>query len=145
MLLEKYLYERSLIHEPNPMFFSSFFFLTNVLIAYKYKHNTYSALFFGLFITSIIVHSHDTLITNLVDKLSIAAVVSYGAYTFINKSPSLIISVPIVTTFVSVIYLYIYGYCTKSFCFHEDELTGKIYHSFMHFISSLGHHLIILA
>ena len=105
MLLEKYLYERSLIHEPNPMFFSSFFFLTNVLIAYKYKHNTYYVLFFALFITSIIVHSHDTFITNLVDKLSIAAVVSYGGYTFVTKNPSLILSVPIVTIFISVIYL----------------------------------------
>jgi len=145
MLLEEYLYERSLLHEPNPMFYSSFLFLTNVLIAYKCSYYTYLKIFMGLFITSIIVHSHHTLLTNLIDKLSIFAVVSYGGYMFISKKPSLIKSLLIVSTFLTVIYLYTYGYFTNSLCFYEDELTGRLYHSFMHFVSSLGHHLIMLA
>jgi hypothetical protein len=144
-VIDKYIHQRDLIHQPNPMFYSSFLFLTNVLIAYRNQYYVYSYLFFTLFTTSVIIHSHYTLFTNIIDKVSIIMVVSYGGYMFISKKPSLIKSVLIVSTFLGVIYLYIYGYYTNSLCFHEDQLTGRLYHSFMHLISSLGHHLIMLA
>jgi len=145
MLLEKYLYERSLINEPNPMFFSSFLFLTNILIAYKYNYYIYSTLFFILFITSVIVHSHDIIITNFIDKVSVVYVTLYGGYMFISKKPSLIKSMFIISTFITVLYIYIYGYYRNKYCFHEDKNTRKLFHPFMHLISSLGHHLIMLA
>jgi len=144
-LIEKYIRERDLIQQPNPMFYSSFLFLTNVLIAYRYEYYLYSYLFIALFITSIIVHSHDIIITNIIDKLSLVSVVFYGGYMFISKRPSLIKSVLIVSTFLTVIYLYSYGYYTHKYCFHEDKNTRQLYHPLMHLISSLGHHLIILA
>ena len=144
-LIEKYIHERDLIQQPNPMLYSSFIFLTNVLIAYRYEYYLYSYLFIGLFVTSVIFHSYYTLFTNLIDKVSLIAVVLYGGYMCIYKKLSLIKSILIVSTFVSVIYLYTYGYYTNSLCFHEDQLTGRLYHSFMHLISSLGHHIIMLA
>ena len=142
MLFDKYLDLKK--EEPNPMFFSSFLFLTNVLIAYNYNYFLYSILFFGLFISSIIVHSNDTPLTNLIDKISIVTVVSYGGYMFISKRPSLIKTIPIVLMFLGVIYIYMYGYYTNSFCFHEDKLTSRTYHLLMHLISSVGHHIIML-
>uniref|UniRef100_A0A6C0I9Q1 Uncharacterized protein n=1 Tax=viral metagenome TaxID=1070528 RepID=A0A6C0I9Q1_9ZZZZ len=146
-IIDSYFYERDLLlkEEPNPMFYSSFLFLTNVLIAYNYNYYTYSALFAILFITSIVVHSYDIFLTNIIDKISVIAVTLYGGYIFINKNITLLKNLAIISTFLTVVYVYTYGYYTNNYCFHEDKDTRQLYHPFMHVISSLGHHLIMLA
>ena len=127
------------------LFFSSLIFITNVLSAIFKENYLYAGLFFLLTVTSLIVHSNHTLYTNLIDKLAIGLVVLFGGYTFYNKlhASNPIISSLIILTFITTIFLYMFGYCTASFCFHEDIYVGNLYHVLLHFISSIGHHMII--
>jgi len=102
-------------------------------------------LFFILTLTSLIVHSNNNIYTNIIDKLAVGGIILYGAYMLYTKmsfEKFLEISL-IVSTFFICIFLYVYGYCTESFCYHPEKEIGNLYHSFLHFIASLGHHFII--
>jgi hypothetical protein len=129
----------------NILFFSSMFFITNSIAAFYKKYYVYSLLFFILTLTSLIVHSNDTIYTNLIDKLAVGAIILYGAYmlyTKLNIEKILEMSL-IISTFFICIFLYIYGYYTRSFCYHPEKEIGNLYHIVLHFIASLGHHFII--
>ena len=136
-------------------FTSSFLFSINSIVAYSINEEVYCILFFALFITSLIVHTKNTIFTNLIDKISILGVVLYGGYLFFNKLNYLLYSKTvyetpififkiflssfIITTFISTIYLYCYGYYCKDYCFYHDKVIADIYHSLLHLISFLGH------
>jgi hypothetical protein len=135
--------------EHNCCFYSSFIFIINSTVAYYYEYYIYSAIFAILFITSIIYHSTYNIYTNLLDKISIGLVVSYGGWLFYDKIvksefsyKKYILSTAIVTTFLSTIYLFYYGYCFNKYCFCEDAIIANYCHSFLHLISSIGHILI---
>jgi hypothetical protein len=83
----------------------------------------------------------------MLDKLSIGGVVLYGGYLFLTKwdSISTTMALIIIVTFLSTIYLYYYGYTNQSYCFDKNQERGMLFHSGMHVISSIGHHLIALA
>jgi hypothetical protein len=133
-------------------FYSSFIFLTNVIVAYWYEYYFYGRLFFLLIITSILFHSiHNNIYSNINDKIAILAIVMYGGYLFFHKFLTNETSVKywvfsffIVSAFLLTLYLFIYGYITNSFCFYEDRNTANLYHSLLHIISSIGHNLIIM-
>lgn len=128
-------------------FFSSFVFLTNVALNYYYKEYLYAILFLGLFITSLIVHSNNTIYNNLIDKVFITSIVFYGAYVYIKKisegHDNWIAAIPFIF-FLSTIYLYTYGYFIDDFCFHKTEDVANYYHMLLHLFSSIGHHFIVL-
>ena len=98
-----------------------------------------------LFITSVIVRlKKDNIWTLAADKIAILCVVLYGLMIFYNKSwvsDNYILINLILFTFLAVVYLYVYGWCTDSYCFSEE---GEMYRAGLHCISSLGHHLIVL-
>jgi len=133
-------------HKNNILVFTSLLFLTN-MIAALYKHYyDYALLFMLLTITSVIVHTNEfNIYINLIDKISVAGIVLYGGYLLYQKMPidNRIIMICIYVTFILSIWLYIYGYITKQYCFHPEESIYLFYHGFMHLISSIGHHLII--
>jgi hypothetical protein len=133
--------------------YSSFIFLTNVVVAYIYEYYVYSVLFGALFITSIIVHVNaPNLYTNLLDKCVIGGIVLYGGYVFsrkcgdgfIREGGNATIATMIVFTFLATVFLYVYGFFCNKFCFSEDLKLANAYHALMHFIGSFGHHLIVL-
>ena len=81
----------------------------------------------------------------IIDKVAVMAIVLYGGYMLYNKieiNKQIQVCI-IVSTFVSVIFLYFYGYCTNSYCYYPDKCMGDKYHSLLHIISSIGHHLVI--
>lgn len=129
-------------------FLSSFVFLTNVLHNAYRNELIYSFLFFCLFLTSIIVHSMPTMYTNIIDKISIGAVVLFGGYTYYEKimktteKPWITIIPPLF--FLATIYLYIYGFFTDTYCYHPNLYTANQFHAFMHLVGSIGHHFIVL-
>lgn len=133
----------------NSCFYSSFFFVINIFVAHYYKYDFYSNIFAVLFTTSVIHHSNNNIYTNIVDKVAIYVVVFYGGWLLFNKitnrekmeytSYNLVLICLIVLSFLSTIYLYIYGYLTRTYCFYEDKMIANSYHSFLHFISCLGH------
>ena len=130
----------------NPLIFSSLFFLTNALVAFLKKYYLYALLFLVLTITSLIFHTNNNIYTNLIDKIAILPVVIYGAYLLFQKmcAENAFTCFMIILTFLLAVYLYIYGYTNKTYCFSEDNGIGNAYHSILHLISSLGHHLIII-
>jgi len=123
---------------------SSFIFITNAASTFYKKYYIYCLLFICLTITSLIFHYNTNIYTNILDKIFILAIVSYGGYILYNKStPTNQIRVLlIITTFLSVIFLFFYGYCVKDYCYHPDKCVGDNYHCVLHIVSSLGHHLI---
>lgn len=138
------IYGRS-IRQMEASFISSFVFLTNVVHFLTAGYFVYAFLFLVLFITSVIVRLiKDNIWTLAADKIAILCVVLYGLMIFHNKSLAsenyILISL-ILFTFLAVVYLYVYGWCTDSYCFSEK---GEMYRAGLHCISSLGHHLIVL-
>jgi len=129
--------------------YSSHVFLVNVLIALLFHDFIYAVLFMTLFITSLFVHSDPSNIyKNLLDKLSIGCVVLYGAYRLYHSvqrsSGDADYIAMIITTFILTLYLYIYGYIVRDFCFHPDKTIRNVYHAFMHCVGSIGHIMIIM-
>jgi hypothetical protein len=133
--------------------YSSLIFLTNIFLALYYNHYFYAFLFLCLTITSVIHHTYNTDYTSIIDKISVYAVIFYGGFIFYTKYIKDIINIIntkdivkpliIVSTFLSVVFLYGYGYLTDNYSFHPNQDVSQIYHSLLHIISSIGHHFII--
>ena len=113
-------------------FYSNFIFLINVIVAIYYKYYTYAAVFMFLTMSSLYHHSHYTNITRIVDKVAVYLVAFYGGYLFYSKlknhtepmsGKELILSFIIMSSFLSTILLYYYGYMTNSFCYFAKILS----------------------
>jgi len=137
--------------------YSSLIFVTNVFSALYYSHYFYAFLFLCLTMTSIIHHTYNTFYTGIIDKIPVYAVILYGGFVFYNKYITTSITdlnlktdlktnikaALIVSTFLSVVFLYTYGYLTDNYSFHPSHSVSQMYHSLLHIISSIGHHFII--
>jgi hypothetical protein len=124
--------------------FSSLIFITNVATTFYKEYYVYSILFLCLTITSVIFHYNTNIYTKALDKTFVFAIVFYGGYLFYTKitPENQAQSALIVTTFLLCIFLYYYGYCMNDLCYHPEKCIGDKYHSVLHFIASVGHHLI---
>ena len=126
------------------LFYSSFMFITNVLAALIQEYYIYSLLFANLTITSVMFHTNNTIYTNILDKISILAVVFYGGgvlYNKINAHNIGYVSI-IVLSFLLCNILYFYGYYNKKYCYDPNKKIGDQFHCWLHIISSFGHHFI---
>jgi hypothetical protein len=130
---------------PNILLLSSLFFITNGITAFLKEYYVYSFLFFNLTTTSLIVHYNDNFYTNIIDKISVSSIVSYGGYVLYNKinTDKWMNVFPIIITFLFCIYFYVYGFVVKEYCFCGEKCVSQKYHFVMHAISSIGHHFII--
>jgi hypothetical protein len=63
-------------NNPNLLLYSSLVFTTNIISSFYKEYYTYGFLFILLTITSLFFHSHSTLLTNIVDKVSIFCIIS---------------------------------------------------------------------
>ena len=120
-------------------------FLTNVAAALHEGEYLYASLFYVLTITSIWHHGLYTIYTRVFDYTAIFCVVSYGGYFFFKKPKSVTSISVVVSLFLSTIVLYNVGKLTNQFCFHPDLQTANMWHALLHTLSSLGHHIILLA
>jgi hypothetical protein len=132
----------------NILFWSSLVFVTNMFVAFWRKYYLYSLFFACLTISSLVVHSHNTIVTNSIDKVCIASIVVYGGYLFYKKLSKINIYNSIhymmcVLTFLFTIWVYIYGFLTCQYCFCGNSEWENIWHSIMHIVASIGHHFII--
>ena len=122
-------------------------FLTNVQhLSYK-QHPYYKLSFILLTGTSILYHSfRDVIFLYYLDQLAVYNIVLLGGYEYykyLNRDSNNMYtssSIINITSFISVILLYGYGYCSKEHtsCSYQD-----ICHSILHAITSIGHHAII--
>ena len=132
---------------------SPLIFILNILLGFYYGYILYALLFLSLIITSLLHHTFYTEFTTIIDKISIVYVILYGSMLFYQKLYfidtnyifiSRIVSILIVVTFLSVFYLYYYGYYSKKYCFDENTNTCYKYHSIIHYISCFSHVLIMV-
>lgn len=133
----------------NSCFYSSLIFLVNSIIAFSFGYMFYSIIFFVLVTTSLIVHSTGNIYAMIIDKIAILLIVLYGGHLFYTKClrpidiKQMVYIISIVSTFLITIYLYYFGYLKTQYCFCEDKQIANLYHSFLHFVSSMGHVLIV--
>lgn len=129
----------------NSCIISSFIFLTNSFVAYTFNMKIYAFLFLLLWITSLIYHTRKNIYTNILDKLVIFTIFTYGLYLFCIKPHSnlstKIIKFFIILSFLLTLFLYIYGEFYKTI---YQIQTQQFLHSVLHIIGSIGHHLIVL-
>ena len=138
---------------------SPLIFILNILFGFYYGYILYALLFLSLIITSLLHHTYYTEFTTIIDKISILYVILYGSMLFYQKiniintitidsthysSLSRLLSIIIVFTFLSIFYLYHYGYYNKKYCFDTSIDTAYKYHSMVHYISCFSHLLIIV-
>ena len=136
---------------------SPLIFIINILLGFYYGYILYALLFLSLIITSLLHHTYYTEFTTIIDKISILYVILYGSMLFYQKiylihntnyvsvsRSSLLSIVIIIITFISVFYLYHYGYYNKKYCFDINMDTAYTYHSLIHYISCVSHVLIMI-
>ena len=133
------------IQEPSILLLSSLVFVTNIITAYISEQYVYSFLFCILTITSLLFHYKNNYYTNIIDKIEILSIVSYGGYMLYHKmnTENLLNCFIVILAFLLCIYLFFYGFIVKEYCFCDNKYIGEQYHFIMHIISSIGHHFII--
>jgi hypothetical protein len=129
----------------NILCYSSLFFITNMVTSFYKGYLLYSSFFGFLTITSVIVHTNDNIYTNIIDKLGILFIVTYGSYIVYNKTDinNILQVFMVVLCVLFCIWVYIYGYIRKDYCFSQDRRIADRTHCLMHLLSSFGHHIII--
>jgi hypothetical protein len=140
-----------MINENNILVYSSLVFVSNFITARFKKQHFYSTWFYLLTITSLLYHGffNGSLIMNLIDKVPIAGIITTGFCNFITKLNDcafiyqFVISLLVISSFLSVIYFYCYGFYNNKYCYDSDKFIANKYHALLHVISSLGHHAII--
>lgn len=128
----------------NILVISSLFFIINCIVAYSYGYIIYSLLFLLLFISSTLTHSFEYYLFSIIDRIIIYSIVFYGGYILYKKNPDPVMLIIIISTFIIVCKLWIYGYMTNNYCFHKESKIKVFYHACMHIISSIGHLLIVI-
>ena len=134
----------------NSCFYSSFVFLSNIIIAYHFKYYIFSFLFLLLLITSLIFYSYTNIYTNLLDKIPILLLfvcllnMLYNKCKKINNNFKICLSMLIVFSFLVTNYLFYYGYLAKEYCYHKDKKVADLWHSLVHVNTSIGFNLLFL-
>lgn len=131
----------------NILFFSSFLFISNIILSYIFNNTIYLILFLGLFITSIIVHFTQNFFFEIFDKCFISLIIVYGFVVFIKKVNyvntfnKFLYALTIIFCFYSCIYTYLKYSQKKMKLLNHD---GYYFHILVHLFGSLGHNLILL-
>lgn len=122
--------------------YTSLFFLSNIYYLLDANDIVYLISFIGLLVTSVIYHSTKLKYMNYIDKIAIFNIVFQGGVRLLeNYSKNILVSMGVILCFLSVIYLYVYGYMYNKYCF--DKKYPEFYHVILHFQSSIGHLFII--
>ena len=129
--------------------FSSILFVSNTYRLYFTSNTVYYYSFFALTLSSIIHHTlpHLMWLTYL-DRFLANNVVFQGGrefYMYISADIQNIYSkyyVINIGAFISVLYLYLYGYFTETLCWEKSDM-AYLYHAILHIYTTIGHHAII--
>jgi hypothetical protein len=143
--------------------YSSLLFFANYLNAFYNECNIYALLFLGLTISSVLHHlsfkevEAEVSIPNktieIIDKILCYLIIFYGGYMLATKIQTLLeeneefitfkkigLILIIFSTFFATIFLF----CSPNkYSFSTDSKEALLWHAFLHFIASIGHHCII--
>jgi len=123
--------------------YTSLFFLTNIYYLLDVNDIIYLKSFIMLTLTSVIYHYTKLRYLGYIDKVAVYNIIFQGGIRLLkNYSKSKLITICVIFNFLSVIYLYVYGYMYNKYSF--DKEYNEFYHGILHFQSSIGHLLITL-
>ena len=125
--------------------YTSLFFTLNIYYLIDGKDIIYLLSFIGLLIISVLNHYTRRRIKGIdyLDRIILLNIIFQGYERLKrNHSKSTLISMIIILCFLSVVYLYVYGYINDEYCF--DKENGDIYHGILHLEACIGHLLITL-
>ena len=130
-------------------FYSSLLFSTNAITSLLAGYYLYSLCFVALSMSSLFLHGLQQnpihyCIYYWVDQVCIAAVVILGGIKFWQKTKTghpLLIAI-IIGSFLFVVASFIGGKALEKMCFDPDKDVANLWHSIIHLVSSVGHHLI---
>ena len=119
---------------------SGLVFASNAILLWLNNQPLYATLMCFLTITSVWNHYVETKISAIIDKIAVYAVVFYGGYHFLCKNVDTNIALTIITMFIAsgVIYYVILPQITTPLRYVQI-------HGLLHFVASIGHHLIALS
>jgi len=131
----------------NPCFWSSFLFLTNVIVSYYYESPIFFALFFSLFISSIFFHYTQNKCIRIIDKGIVYTVVLYGLYVFLYKcfyikDANWFHIYTIFMSFTASIVLYYSN--VANILVDINNTPGYYYHTIVQIFGSICHNLIVI-
>ena len=139
--------KKNTIQNPSPsiLFWSALVFVTNMVHGFVAGLYFYSFLFACLTISSLVVHIENNLLTNIIDKIVIGAIVLYGGYRIWTRRNTSIRTILLLAicflTFFFCVWVYVYGCFTSKYCFSNN---AHNWHAGMHCIGSFGHHIIMM-
>lgn len=121
---------------------SGLVFASNAILLWLNNQPLYATLMCFLTITSVWNHYVETKISTFIDKIAVYAVVLYGGYHFFCHYAlyNLHIALTIITMFIAsgLIYYVILPQITTPLRYVQI-------HGLLHFVASIGHHLIALS
>jgi hypothetical protein len=119
---------------------SGLVFASNAILLWLNNQPLYATLMCLLTITSVWNHYVETKISAIIDKIAVYAVVLYGGYHFLCKNVDTNIALTIITMFIAsgLIYYVILPQIS-------NPLRYVQIHGLLHFVASIGHHLIALS
>jgi hypothetical protein len=136
----------------NSCYYSSWVFLSNAVVGLYQQEYMYGSAFASLLVTSIIFHSLSAknIYITILDQVAIFSCVACGAYVLYSKLAGVTYAIEwllvfcICMTFIGNIVLFYYGYLYKQFCYCDDHEMRNVWHSYLHLLGSIGHHLIMM-
>lgn len=134
----------------NSCFYSAFLFIVNIFAGIYYQEYIYTSLFSYLLSTSIYYHSFYSNLGYLFDQTGCISVVIYTFYIFLENIEHLhikyylLLGVTYILCLSYILISYFYGARIKMFSHHPNKKIGNYYHSFLHFVSSVGCYAILV-
>ena len=112
--------------------YTSLFFLTNIYYLLDVNDIIYLKSFIMLTLTSVIYHYTKLRYLGYIDKVAVYNIIFQGGIRLLkNYSKSKLITICVIFNFLSVIYLYVYGYMYNKYSF--DKEYNEFYHGILHF------------
>ena len=127
----------NLIPQINTNTKSSFIFATNVIHLINAQDLVYLYSWVLLFFSSVIYHQTHNKYLQVIDKFLVYNIILQGGIRLVSQSVD-VYSILCFGCFVVVILLY---HIENNYCLNRNY--QEYYHSFLHLLSSIGHHIII--
>ena len=116
---------------------SSLIFTSNAIMLWLHDKHLYATLMCVLVITSVYNHYINTTFSAIIDKIAVYMVVLYGAHQYFAYSIKYTSIIFVLFIASGVIY---YAVLPQI----ETPITYVYVHGLLHFVASIGHHLIAL-
>jgi len=117
--------------------YTSLFFLVPCRYAYIYDHTAASSILFFLASTSVLYHSYYHPITFWLDQIAIYTTV-ISSFLYGYQGGVWVFLIPTVGNLWNTA-IFWYGYKTKTLGFHPNYFISEVWHSSIHFVSSLSY------